>query len=1215
MATEKGNGKTTERRSVTVTPARSKGQGQRREVVLLPAVEPGRNGAVNGARVAALAADDVKRAFLATSESGAGPRKIHFGTAVRYPWHGQPTGGSTRAADAGSESVKDIGGARSYDTSSAEAITRPRVKGFQLSRRARDPTLARAESAATAVIAIAERRARAPWSTVSAGGSVGRSPCETTRDGGDSTEASQKGDRQTALWEVGGPGEGAVPEVGGEESQAAGTAGAVGVPAAVFDGEAEMVTGSPGGTPAGNATTAPREPAAVAQTGEDDSAHEKPPVLPACQQPEDEAVTSASKQPERATTASPLLSSGEPQARVAGEATTMNQQDLPQPQPAPSRTAAAAAAGSDSIVTGDEFLSHRSKVRAVVFPRPHTHQARKRPAGPRGLEREAGAPGPGDYHVGGDACDGWGGAGRKGPLVAPKRMALKEKARVVVETRKVKEACRGGPGEYDIQRADNITRTRPVVGVIQMHPSPPPPPQARSAMLVAEIADRNQTKGCSRTKTRHVEGRRVNRSRGRSRGRSRSRSRSRNRNRSHGGGITGRWVYGSTARADSKAARRAGDGYFAEGHRRSSSSPSREECKGGEEKERSGSDTRRRDDEPRRRRDRRSPRRQSSSKGRVRSGSRRPPREREGGRSSHPRRGFRWGDQSSCGSGKKRNTSGSNRTHREDRSRSGVRGPRRLAWADDNVPRPSRDRGNGIYHSESRRHGNSGGGSSSCCSGSSSSLSRRKRNLPPRARYTRSSTTRRRRERRNTERRWRRRRRRRRSMPGQERSRQSAFETSESGSSVSFLSSSSSSSPRRHGGRARFDSEGRRRRHQHRRDRGLESDSSSSAFGGSGRWRRRRRPRKGGRNSENGGPGRRRGAWGEDGATEPSRSLSSSCRDYSSSEGCNSSHSSGDGRWEEEIDGVWRGFLTVSRRVPGGKFAPLERKGVGDKNRAAVERARLQRERERNVGYHDVRRSLTEERAPSAVCFAAQAEATARERHRMNMRRAKVQKRMGAGLLHRAWASECEDMETRGDGVSRGGEARGRSVDDPTRRRTPGFRYAEETPLPVPAARQRAEREARERKRHGWMEVNIHQKWVETPRGGGGSDGGGEFGRTTGREKVEVKRKGEAKVKPFDRALRPVDAMGPGRYESEDLAGTTRTGRLGDAHVPVMAVGVARKEAVGPRGERPEVAAEMDREDEGEEGGVLVLDVPDDVTTRGRRRIPGGVLSYAPRWT
>ena len=32
------------------------------------------------------------------------------------------------------------------------------------------------------------------------------------------------------------------------------------------------------------------------------------------------------------------------------------------------------------------------------------------------------------------------------------------------------------------------------------------------------------------------------------------------------------------------------------------------------------------------------------------------------------------------------------------------------------------------------------------------------------------------------------------------------------------------------------------------------------------------------------------------------------------------------------------------------------------------------------------------------------------------------------------------------------------------------------------------------------------------------------------------------------------------------------------------------------------------------EGGVLVLDVDEDVTTRGRRRVPGGVLPSAPRW-
>lgn len=47
------------------------------------------------------------------------------------------------------------------------------------------------------------------------------------------------------------------------------------------------------------------------------------------------------------------------------------------------------------------------------------------------------------------------------------------------------------------------------------------------------------------------------------------------------------------------------------------------------------------------------------------------------------------------------------------------------------------------------------------------------------------------------------------------------------------------------------------------------------------------------------------------------------------------------------MDGVWRGFLAVSRSVPGCAFARLERKGVGDKNRKGIERARLQREWER----------------------------------------------------------------------------------------------------------------------------------------------------------------------------------------------------------------------------------------------------------------------------
>lgn len=51
------------------------------------------------------------------------------------------------------------------------------------------------------------------------------------------------------------------------------------------------------------------------------------------------------------------------------------------------------------------------------------------------------------------------------------------------------------------------------------------------------------------------------------------------------------------------------------------------------------------------------------------------------------------------------------------------------------------------------------------------------------------------------------------------------------------------------------------------------------------------------------------------------------------------------------------------------------------------------------------------------------------------------------------------------------------------------------------------------------------------------------------------------------------------RYESEDMARATRTGRLGNASVPQMAVGLAREEAVGPRGEKPQAAAEVNRQE------------------------------------
>lgn len=53
-------------------------------------------------------------------------------------------------------------------------------------------------------------------------------------------------------------------------------------------------------------------------------------------------------------------------------------------------------------------------------------------------------------------------------------------------------------------------------------------------------------------------------------------------------------------------------------------------------------------------------------------------------------------------------------------------------------------------------------------------------------------------------------------------------------------------------------------------------------------------------------------------------------------------------KWQEpEMNGIDRGYRAISRKIPGWTFTPLEEKRVGRGGRCAVERARLQRERER----------------------------------------------------------------------------------------------------------------------------------------------------------------------------------------------------------------------------------------------------------------------------
>lgn len=105
--------------------------------------------------------------------------------------------------------------------------------------------------------------------------------------------------------------------------------------------------------------------------------------------------------------------------RVSSSTPRRQQQHTQQNQPQKCRASAPAvtpASGAHS--SNDAILSNRPKVRSVVFPRPHTHKPRIRPATRRARGNEADLPGPGQYDVGGG---GGGGGGARGPFVAQTR--------------------------------------------------------------------------------------------------------------------------------------------------------------------------------------------------------------------------------------------------------------------------------------------------------------------------------------------------------------------------------------------------------------------------------------------------------------------------------------------------------------------------------------------------------------------------------------------------------------------------------------------------------------------------------------------------------------------------------------------------------------------------------------------------------------------------
>lgn len=109
METERGNA-TRRRRDTANGLCRRKRQRNGREQ---PQIRPSNQ---KERRMPAVSVPDVERAFLATSEGGARPRAIHFGTAARYP-HSLFGRRGCGASASGGDDDEEVAGARvSYDT-------------------------------------------------------------------------------------------------------------------------------------------------------------------------------------------------------------------------------------------------------------------------------------------------------------------------------------------------------------------------------------------------------------------------------------------------------------------------------------------------------------------------------------------------------------------------------------------------------------------------------------------------------------------------------------------------------------------------------------------------------------------------------------------------------------------------------------------------------------------------------------------------------------------------------------------------------------------------------------------------------------------------------------------------------------------------------------------------------------------------------------------
>ena len=162
----------------------------------------------------------------------------------------------------------------------------------------------------------------------------------------------------------------------------------------------------------------------------------------------------------------------------------------------------------------------------------------------------------------------------------------------------------------------------------------------------------------------------------------------------------------------------------------------------------------------------------------------------------------------------------------------------------------------------------------------------------------------------------------------------------------------------------------------------------------------------------------------------------------------------------------------------------------------------------------------------------------------------------------------------------------------------PVFQYHEPAPLLAPALRAK---KAKEREKQGssrWLSTQLPEQW------GNEKDTDDKklytnFDQQVGRESIHVRKKGSKRVERFDAPQRlGFDPLGPGHYEDavRQQDAIDPLARVADRGVLSFGKRTGRHDGVGPFGERPTDAVELDAMGEGGnalEGQILDIDAGD----------------------